>query len=123
MTGAAELKPEPDVGTERPDRSDEVIVHARGRMTAADHVHARDRIVQLRRLIPNRSFKSIVRIVVDDGSDGLVSTSGEIHLDGHVLRARAEGTTIRSAIAKLEQWLREGIEAGAPDDDEAAGRP
>ena len=87
-----------------------VIVNIRGRVTAAEHVYAHDRIERLRRLARGEDFRGTVSIVAEGTPGAVVSASGEVHLDGHVARAEADGATIRNAIDLLDERLRDSIE-------------
>jgi ribosome-associated translation inhibitor RaiA len=90
-----------------------VMVHARGRMSAAEHVYAHDRVAQLRRLVPGDGFQSTVRIDADHATDGDVSVSatGVIRCDGGTVQASVAAPTITDAVDVLHDRLREGIEA------------
>jgi len=92
------------------DHDGGVIVHIRGRVTAAEHVYAHDRVDRLRRLVPGKPFHGTVSIVAEGAPGAVVSASGEVHIDGQVARAEANGSGIRTAIDLLDERLRDSIE-------------
>lgn len=95
---------------------DDVIVHVRGHVSAAEHVYAHDRVAQLRRLAADRPFRSTVSIVADRAQRTGVSASAQIHVDGWQAHAHAEGTTISVAVDRLQDRLRECIEGFGIDE-------
>jgi ribosome-associated translation inhibitor RaiA len=90
-----------------------VTVHARGHVSAAEHVYAHDRVAQLRRIVPGAGFQGEVRIDADrDTGDGVsVAAACELRFGDRVVQANVEAPTITDAVDALHERLREGIEA------------
>jgi ribosome-associated translation inhibitor RaiA len=95
-----------------PDTIDTVTVGVRGRMTAAEHVYAHDRIAALRRLVePTTQVRSKVSVDLDARRDPRerVLAQAEVCVGAEVVTASAQGSDPHGAIDALEARLREGI--------------
>lgn len=99
-----------------PDRihTGRVIVHVRGRVSAADHVYAHDRVAQLGRLVPGERFQGTVSIVADGPPVCSVVAFADVDIDGVAAHARSESPTISGAVDLLHDRLVRCIEALAP---------
>ncbi len=86
-----------------------VIVHALGKLTAAEHVYARDRIAQLRSLGRGGDIRGTVMIVKPAIPDAIVLASAGVEIDGKSWRARAEARTVNLAVDGLRQELHDRI--------------
>jgi ribosome-associated translation inhibitor RaiA len=85
-----------------------VVLRVRGRVSAADHVYAHDRVAQLGRLVPDDAFSGSVTIVVDGAR--LVKASAEVHVNHSTARAQTEAATVADAVDLLHDTLRDRIQ-------------
>ena len=91
---------------------DNVVVHARGRVSAGDHVYARDKVAALGHLVsgPVHSARVDLTQHADPARELPAFAKAELNVDGHFVRAHATGETMPAAVDALQARLRHRLE-------------
>ncbi|MCI4354643.1 MAG: HPF/RaiA family ribosome-associated protein [Thermoplasmata archaeon] len=89
-----------------------LVVHAHGRVSPADHAYAHDKVARACRLTrePVRSTRVDLVVHADPARDRPAFAKAEVDVDGQLVRAHAVGGTMHAAIDLLEARLRHRLE-------------
>jgi ribosome-associated translation inhibitor RaiA len=94
------------------DALGEVVVHAHGRVSPAEHVYAHDKIAHLGRVTGDRVMAARVDLIAhaDPARQLPALAKGELKVDRQTVRAHAEAETMTAAVDALQARLRERLE-------------
>ena len=91
---------------------EDVVVHAHGRVSPADHVYAHEKVKRACRFAhgPVPFARVDLEIHTNPSRELKASVRAELDVDGHMVRAHADAETIRAAIDLLEDRLRDQLD-------------
>ena len=89
-----------------------VVVHAHGQVSPADHAYAHDKVTRACRIAPAPVLFARVDLEIhaNPSRELKASARAELDVNGQIVQAHADATTVRAAIDLLEDRLRAQLE-------------